>query len=396
MGRILITGIGVISSIGDNADQNRLSLIDGRCGLSSLDQFETRFSSQMPFGEIKKSTNSLIEHFKITQKDVTRPSLLAVQALREALNDAKWNTADLTSPSTALVNATTVSGMCLTDNLYADANSREGGSQYLASYDCAAVTLFLQRYFKMEGHINTINTACSSSANAIGYASQLITHGLAKRAIAGGVDCLAKYTINGFNSLHILSKEKCLPFDASRNGLNLGEAAAFVVLEREEDITDKKVYASLSGYCNANDAFHPSALSENGEGPYLAMKGALERAGLNASAIGFINAHGTGTENNDEVESVAMKRLFNTPPAFISTKANTGHTLGAAGALEAVYSILNLYHQDLYPSVSFSEPIPSTGLIPNRTYREAHLEHVMSNSFGFGGNCTSLIFSAHS
>jgi 3-oxoacyl-(acyl-carrier-protein) synthase len=175
--------------------------------------------------------------------------------------------------------------------------------------------------------------------------------------------------------------------------LNLGEGAAFLILEREEDCKGKKIYASLSGYANSNDAFHPSSLSENGDGPYLAMSGALESAGLLPNDISFINAHGTATENNDEVESKAMLRLFDKPPAFASTKSNIGHTLGAAGAIEAVFSILNLTHQEIYPALNYKDPIASTRLVPVQSYTKASVKNVMSNSFGFAGNCSSLIFS---
>ena len=219
-------------------------------------------------------------------------------------------------------------------------------------------------------------------------------NGLAKRAIVGGVDSLAKFTINGFNSLHILSADKCTPFDENRKGLNLGEGAAFLILEKEDAIAGKKVYAELTGYCNTNDAYHPSSLSDEGDGPYLSMKGALDTAGLLPGDISFINAHGTGTENNDLSESRAMLRLFEKVPAFASTKANTGHTLGAAGAIEAVYSILNLVHQEVYAALNYKQPIAATGLEPVTAYAKTPLQHVMSNSFGFGGNCASLIFSA--
>ncbi|MCH5690777.1 hypothetical protein LWM68_45040 [Niabella sp. W65] len=155
----------------------------------------------------------------------------------------------------------------------------------------------------------------------------------------------------------------------------------------------KKIYAEVKGYGNSNDAFHPSSTSPEGDGPYWSMKKALETAGLQPGDIDFINAHGTATENNDETESAAMLRLFDRPPAFASTKSYTGHTLGAAGAVEAVYSILNLQHQEVYPSLHFNEPIATTGLKPVMQYEQRSLNHVMSNSFGFGGNCTSLIFS---
>lgn len=149
----------------------------------------------------------------------------------------------------------------------------------------------------------------------------------------------------------------------------------------------------MSGYSNANDAFHPSSLSNEGVGPYKVMKDAFTAANIDPSQIDFINAHGTGTENNDKVESIAMLRLFGKAPAFASTKANIGHTLGAAGAIEALYCILNLFHQELYPAINFKDPIPETGLIPVGTYTKKTLTHIMSNSFGFGGNCSSLIFS---
>ena len=165
------------------------------------------------------------------------------------------------------------------------------------------------------------------------------------------------------------------------------------MLEKEEGISRKKIYAELTGYCNSNDAFHPSSLSDEGDGPYLAMKGALEKANLDAGNISFINAHGTATENNDQVESMAMLRLFGKPPAFASTKSNIGHTLGASGAIEAVYSILSLTHGEVYPNLRFKDPIPGIDLQPVQTYKKMPLEHIMSNSFGFGGNCSSLIFS---
>ena len=175
--------------------------------------------------------------------------------------------------------------------------------------------------------------------------------------------------------------------------MNLGEAAAFLVLEKESDAAGKEIYAALSGYGNANDSFHASSLSDEGTGPYKAMGDALSNAKLDPSQINFINAHGTATENNDLVESIAMLRLFEKIPAFASTKANTGHTLGAAGALEALYCILNLSEQELYPAIHFNKPIPGPGLIPVKSYQKTTLNNIMSNSFGFGGNCTSMIFS---
>ncbi|MBS1577239.1 MAG: beta-ketoacyl-[acyl-carrier-protein] synthase family protein [Bacteroidetes bacterium] len=393
MSRIFVTGMGIITAIGNSVPENRDALINGRSGISDLSLFPSKYAGVLPCAEIKISTELLKEKLNAYERGVTRTSLLSLQALKEAVADAGLSPEELSKDSTALIGASTVGGMCLTDELYHDANKSDNGSEYLSSYDCGSVSIYLQSKLKIGGIINTINTACSSSANAVMYGARLIKNGLADKAIVGGADSLAKFTINGFKSLHILSDEKCRPFDKDRKGLNLGEGAAFLVLEKEEDIAGRKVYAEVTGYGNSNDAYHPSSISDEGEGPYLSMKAALEIAGINQDEISFINAHGTATENNDETESRAMIRLFRTPPPFVSTKSYTGHTLGAAGAVEAVFSVLSLYHQEIYPALQFAHPIESTGLKPCLSYAPSSLKHIMSNSFGFGGNCSSLIFS---
>ena len=170
--------------------------------------------------------------------------------------------------------------------------------------------------------------------------------------------------------MHILSPDLCTPFDEDRKGLNLGEGAAFLILEKEKDVPGKKIYASLTGYANTNDAFHASSLSEDGIGPYKAMEAALKSAYLHSSDIDFINAHGTGTENNDRIESIAMLRLFENVPRFSSTKSNTGHTLGAASAIEALYCVLSLAHQELFPALNFNNSITGLGLEPFKFIRK--------------------------
>jgi len=391
--RVVVTGLGVVSALGNSVLASHDALVKGTCGIAMADLVQSKFAATLRFGEVKIENEKLKERFNIHTAGTTRTSLLALHALDEAIKDSRLELSQISSYETALIGASTVGGMCHTDELYHDAKSETNGSVYMASYDCASVFLFLRERFGIKGVTNTINTACSSSANAIMYGTQLIQNGYAKRAIVGGVDSLAKFTINGFNALGILSPGFCKPFDKDRNGLNLGEGAAFLVLEREEDVQYKKPYCMVSGYCNSNDAFHPSSLSENGEGPYRAMKGALHKASLSPDAIGFVNTHGTGTENNDEVESRAMMRIFKTVPPFASSKSKVGHTLGASSAVEAVFSILALKHGEVFPSLNFTNPIESTGLIPVAETQKMKLNHVMTNSFGFGGNCTSLIFS---
>ncbi len=393
MSRIVVTGIGIISPIGNSLSENHTALKAGKSGLSALELFPTKYAGLLPFGEIKITNEAFKEQLGVTEKGVTRTTLLALHAFMQAVADRQLTDEELQSSDTALINGNTIGGMCLSDELYMDANKNEVGSEYISSYNLGSVNMYIQQRFKIGGVINTFNTACSSSANAIAYGARLIRNGFAKRAIVGGTDSLAKFTINGFNSLNILSSQPCRPFDAARSGLNLGEGAAFLVLEKEEDAKGKKIYGEVSGWANTNDAFHPSSLSDDGAGPYMAMQQALQVANLQPAQIGFVNTHGTATENNDEKESVAMKRLFETVPAFASTKSNTGHTLGAAGAIEAVYCLLNLVNQEVYPGLRFETPIETTGLTPVTAYTQKKLEHVMSNSFGFGGNCSSLIFS---
>lgn len=386
--------MGVISAVGNTVAENHAALAKGFCGIQQLQNFPSRYAGVLPFGAINITTEDFKQTLGINNASVTRTTLLAIKAFNEAMSDAGITPQQLLSPLTALIGGTTVGGMCLADELYRDANEDNYASPFLASYDCASVMLFMQQHYNITGIVNTINTACSSSANAIMYGARLIKSGLATKAIVGGTDSLSKLTINGFNALHILSEEICRPFDEKRNGLNLGEGAAFLVLEREEDCAGKKVYAEVKGYGNTTDAYHPSSLSNEGEGPYLAMQAALSEAKLEPAEIDYINAHGTGTENNDLAESNAMLRLFGDVPAFTSTKSNTGHTLGAASAMGAVYSILSLVYKQVYPSLHFKNAIKETGLTPVLQQQKLQVKNVMSNSFGFGGNCSSLIFSS--
>lgn len=385
--------MGVISAIGNNLSENHSALSNGVCGIGKAMFLQSKYTANLRFGEVKLSTELLRAGLHAFDPKMTRTTLLALHAFQEAITNANLTETELCSYDTALIGASTVGGMCLIDNLYNDANKKSEGSPYLSSYDGSSIDIYLQQHFNIKGIVNTFNTACSSSANAIMYGARLLKHGLAKRAIVGGVDSLSKFTVNGFNALHILSDEVCTPFDQNRKGLNLGEGAAYLVLEKEEDISNKKVLAELTGYCNTNDAFHASSLSAEGNGPYLAMQGALSMANLQTTDIDFINVHGTGTENNDLSEARAMLRLFEKVPPFASTKSNIGHTLGASGAIEAVYSILNLIHQETYPQLHFRTSVEGTDLKPVLSTTSMKINNIMSNSFGFGGNCSSLLFS---
>jgi len=267
MSKIVVTGVGIITPLGTTLRQNREALKNGTCALSSIEMFDSRYADLLPFGEVKISNQDFRDQLKVSDQGVTRTTLLALHAFRQAVEESGLSTSELQSFDTAFINGTTVGGMCISDELYHDANHNKVGSAYLNSYDLGSVAIHIQKKYGIQGVTDTFNTACSSSANALMYGARLIRNGFAKRVIAGGVDSLAKFTINGFNSLNILSSAPCRPFDADRSGLNLGEGSTFLVLEKEEDAKDKMIYAELSGWSNTNDAFHPSSISDNGEGP---------------------------------------------------------------------------------------------------------------------------------
>lgn len=392
---MLVTGLGIISALGESVEKNHDALRNGSSGIQRAKHFESNYADKLLFGEVKFSDEALrsITGTK-DQLHLSRTTLLAFHAFAQAIHDAGLNQTELSAFGTAFISSSTVGGMCHTDQLYSDANNKNKHSQYIKSYEFSDHTKRLAEAYQIKGITNTINTACSSSANAIQLGARLIHSGRAKRVIVGGADALSKFSVNGFNSLRILSQEHCKPFDRDRNGLNLGEGAAYIVLESEEVAANKKIYAALTAFGNASDAFHPSATSDQATGPVKAMKAALEMSEISPDDIHYINAHGTGTENNDITESYAFSAIFKKPPPYNSTKSYTGHTLAAAGVIESIYTLLSIYHAELYPSLNVKNKIPEYGFEPIRQFQKGlNIQHAITNSFGFGGNCTSLIFS---
>lgn len=392
--RVAITGMGAISAIGNSVAENATSLKNGTSGISDLRYLETAHQASFPCGEIKHSNKSLIEKLEISADSVfTRAALLGVYAAQEALGQA-----NLTPEKTniAFINGTSVGGMDFTEKYYSAFQTNPETLKYIEAQHPGFTTNSIAAHLNLHNLVSTVSTACSSGANAIMTGAKLIQSQKVKSALIGGTDCLSKFTLNGFNSLKILSPELCQAFDENRNGLNLGEAAAYLVLESEEEAkkSGKKILGFLSGFGNANDAHHQTASSETGEGSFLAMKKALKSANLSPEKIDYINAHGTATLNNDLSEGVALERIFNNVPALSSTKAFTGHTLAAAGALEAVFSVLALQEQAVFPNLNFKTPMKELNFSPEVKFQQKKISHVLSNSFGFGGNCSSLVFSS--
>jgi 3-oxoacyl-[acyl-carrier-protein] synthase II len=246
------------------------------------------------------------------------------------------------------------------------------------------------------GPRETLVTACSSGAAALAVAADLVADGVSPVALAGGVDALTRICFMGFNALKLLDPEPCRPFDRDRRGMSIGEGAAFLVLEDRARARARgaRIYAELRGYGMTTDAFHVTSPHPEGEGMTRAMRSALERAGVAAGAVGYANAHGTATPQNDRIEARALCEVFGEGGLLVSsTKSMIGHTMAAAGALEAVATVLALVNELVPPTANLVTPDPDVALdcVP-RVAREAALELAISNSFGFGGQNVTLLF----
>lgn len=390
---IYVTGLGVISAIGYGTEQSIDAMRSLRHGLAAPARFETGIG--VPVGEVKLGNARLAVLSGLAPRfPFSRTMLLGLAAARQACLDAGI---DPHNARTAFVSGTSVGGMDRSEIFYNDFRNdpAKGDTRLTASHDCADSTLRIARALGIGGFTTTISTACSSAANAIMLGARLIRSGQCDTVIAGGCDALCRFTLNGFNSLKILDKELCRPFDDTRAGLNLGEGAGYIVLQNQKSLS-RKPYCRLTGYANTNDAYHQTASSPDGNGAYRAMRDALAMAGVEPSQVSYINTHGTGTPVNDLSESRAIMRLFgNAVPPFASVKPYIGHTLGASEGIEAVFSVLAIARGFLIPNLRFTSSISETGLMPVTRWSEGiPLRHILSNAFGFGGNETSLLFSA--
>lgn len=392
--RIVVTGMGIISAIGQTVEENYRALCAHEVGVGTLTLFDSIHKDKIKVGEVKSTTAALIKQLNLPEdNNYTRTALLGVYAAKQAVEQADIQ--DINAVRTGLISSTSVGGMDYIEKYYQSFQTDSSVRKYVSSQEAGDSTEKIADYLGLQGYVSTISTACSSAANALMMGCRMIKAGKLDRVIVGGTDALAKFTVNGFNTLMILSDTDNTPFDQNRKGLNLGEAAAYLVLEREDIALarNQAILGVVAGYGNANDAYHQTASSEDGEGAFLAMQKALTMAKLDKQAIDYINAHGTATPNNDLSEGRAIQRIFGSQvPEFSSTKPFTGHTLAAAGAIEAVYSILALQHNVVFANMNHTTPMEELTLIPQKETLHKSIQAVMSNSFGFGGNCSTIIF----
>jgi 3-oxoacyl-[acyl-carrier-protein] synthase II len=383
-----------VSALGPDVAAFRAGLQAGRTGIRVVTLFDTDgvrthlgAQCEVPALELDASL----------QHNVSRPDLFGLAAAYEAVRDSGLTPAQL--DRAALMMGTGAGGAQNTEDFIVDRRAgKEPEAARLVPHQSSSVTDLIGRAFAIHGPRSTIMTACSSSATAIGYAGDRIRLGHCDVALAGGAEGLCRLTYLGFNALRATSPEPCRPFDRDRKGLNLGEGGAVLVLEELEHARARgaHVYAILAGYGITADAHHMTAPHPEGDGAARAMRDALRDAQLSPEQIGYVNAHGTATPHNDAAESLAIRRVFGAHADALcvsSIKAMVGHTLGAAGAIEAVASCLTLDDGFIPPTVNLETPDPAFGLdfVPGSA-RSVQVDALLSSSFAFGGNNTSLAF----
>ncbi|WP_426703274.1 beta-ketoacyl-[acyl-carrier-protein] synthase family protein [Rhodanobacter sp. Col0626] len=292
----------------------------------------------------------------------------------------------------ALLLGTSTSSIGATEEAYRRLDPDGGFAQDMrrpAIHGPHSLAAFVAAALELDGPCLTISTACSSSAKVFASAERLIRLGLVDAAVVGGVDTLCDSVLFGFNALELVSTEPCRPFDATRSGISIGEAAGFALLERTDVASDAP---QLLGYGEASDAHHMSTPHPDGLGAELALNDALARAGLDAGQVGYINLHGTASQKNDEVEAALVGRAFPATTRASSTKGFTGHTLGAAGIVEATIALQAIEHGLVPGNLGGSTPDPDCGAQFAWHNEQQRIDVALSNSFGFGGNNACLAF----
>lgn len=390
---IVITGEGIVCAIGIGKEQVTESLLQLRSGIGEM-RYIRSCHHELPVGEVKMSNEDMKSLLGIpVDKEVSRTTLMGMLAVGQAITEAGLRRCS--RHRIVLISGTTVAGMDITERKFGDMMVHGVTDNSLEHHDSGSCTADIANHFGIFTDYTTISTACSSAANALILGADMLRHADADIVVAGGTEALSCFHLNGFNSLMILDHSVCRPFDKTRAGLNLGEGAAYVVLEREADAVGRNadIDAWLTGYGNACDAYHQTASSPEGTGAQIAMRQALNMSGLNKENIQWVHAHGTGTPDNDKSESNAIQQVFEgSVPPVSSTKAFTGHTTSASGCISVVISMIAMKNGFIPSNLGFHVAMDD-GITPSTGIVKMPLHSIMINSFGFGGNDTSLVIS---
>ena len=388
---VAVTGIGCLCAAGLNLKECMDSLFGGGCTPHPPSRFSSDHPTVYPVFEIFKTPSAGGNDL---QADIMLTAKFALTAAEEALANARLSRKMLQDKRVGVCIGTTVGSAMNNEEFYR--NYRSGGRPHMD-----AITRFLNsnpakviaEQYGVSGPCQTIVNACSSGTDAIGLGASWIRSGLCDVVIAGGADELCRVTYNGFISLMITAESPCRPFDVDRKGLNLGEGAAILVLESNAFCRKRNQvpHAMLLGYGSACDAYHLIAPAPDGRGLKQAIATAMAACQTSVDNIAFINAHGTGTPDNDRVESQVLNELLSGVP-FLSTKGYTGHTLGAAGAIEAAFTIACLSAGKIPASAGFETPDPDLLSTPVQQETAVDGTIAISQSLAFGGNNAVVIF----
>ena len=416
MRRVVVTGIGMVSPLGGSAESSWSKLLAGesgavnvtRCDVSDL---ASQIACEVPSGDGSGGTFNANDWMDPKdQRKADEFIVFGMAAATQALADAKWApSTDEEKHRTGVMVGSGIGGIGTiyeTSVTLFEKGPRRVSPFFIPSAIINLASGWISIRHGLKGPNHSVVTACSTGAHAIGDASRLIMLGDADVMVAGGtespINCIS---LAGFAACRALStnfnndpKRASRPYDKDRDGFVMGEGSGVVVLEELEHAKARgaKIYAEIVGYGMSGDAYHITSPAEDGDGAYRCMSAALKRAGLQASDIDYINAHGTSTPLGDEIELRAVERLLGndtTKASMSSTKSATGHLLGAAGAIEAIFSILAIRDQKVPPTLNLDNPSVETAidLVPNKA-KSRKVEAVLSNSFGFGGTNASLVF----
>ena len=387
---VAITGIGCLSAAGMSLKENMTFLFSGKRHASPPERFTSSHPLHYPVFEILKDS---FPGNDPQYKDILRTSRLGLAAANEALQDAGLVPEGITGLKVGVCIGTTVGSTMTDEEFYR--NFRSGMhpdmrmiERFLRSNPASVIA----REFAFKGPSQTVVNACSSGTDAIGIGASWIRSGMCDMVIAGGADELCRVTYNGFISLMITDDSPCRPFDRDRKGLNLGEGAAILILESDRVLRnrEKPARAFVLGYGSACDGYHLTAPSPEGKGLRNALTDALLESGKTAGDIAFINAHGTATKDNDRTEAMVLREMLPGVP-FFSTKGYTGHTLGAAGAIEAAFTVACLEAGMIPANAGFSEPDPELGVSPVKDITGISGKVALSDSLAFGGYNAALV-----
>jgi 3-oxoacyl-[acyl-carrier-protein] synthase II len=384
--RVAIIAAGIVSPLGFGLTETLQSLQQGRDCVTpvttfSVEKTRCKTAAQIDDGRLLSSANR-----RRRERRLHRASYMVMTALAELLEHAP----DF-EPEIGIV-GTTSGGMSFGENFYRTlGNGGPCSAALIANYPPQKQIVDAMEKFGINAPAQVIANACASGTNAIGHAFNAIRTGRYQRILAGGYDALSELVFVGFDSLQAATPEKCRPFDSNRSGMVLGEGAALFALEEFESARrgGAEILGEIIGYGISTDNHHLTQPNPDGSGPRRAMEQALAQAELKPKQIGYINAHGTGTVLNDTAEGKAIMELFGEVPVS-STKSMMGHSLGAAGAIEAVVSLLALQHQFLPPNINFREAELSLNIVANQP-RDAQFDCAVSNSFGFGGTNATIV-----